>query len=114
MLSLKTEVKKKSTMDPYIKIQQLNTKKELEAQAEHTLVRARALGPRLSGKLRANGQTSRIKNGRRVSFGDSKVPYARIRHFENRKNPHTLNYLKRAGDITTKNGFIILKKEDKK
>ena len=31
------------------------------------------------------------------------TPYARRRHFENEKNPQTLNYLERAGDETFKN-----------
>lgn len=30
------------------------------------------------------------------------TPYARRRHFENNRNPQTLNYLERAGDETTK------------
>lgn len=32
------------------------------------------------------------------------VPYARRRHYENRKNPQTLGYLQRAGDYAGKNG----------
>ena len=38
-----------------------------------------------------------------VTFGDSTVPYARRRHFENKKNPQTLNYLENAGDDTARN-----------
>lgn len=38
-----------------------------------------------------------------VSYGNSQVPYARRRHFENNKNPQTLKYLERAGDSVTKN-----------
>jgi hypothetical protein len=32
------------------------------------------------------------------------VPYAKRRHYENRKNPQTLGYLKKAGDYAGKNG----------
>lgn len=31
------------------------------------------------------------------------TPYARRRHFENKKNPQTLHYLERAGDAASKN-----------
>lgn len=38
-----------------------------------------------------------------VSYGSAQVPYARRRHFENKKNPQTLEYLERAGDAAAKN-----------
>lgn len=37
-----------------------------------------------------------------VTFGSSAVPYARRRHYENRRNPQTLKYLERAGDSVTR------------
>lgn len=38
-----------------------------------------------------------------VSFGNSQVPYARRRHFENKLHPETLLYLQRAGDAVKRN-----------
>lgn len=32
-----------------------------------------------------------------LTYGSSRVPYARRRHFENKKNPQTLRYLEKAG-----------------
>lgn len=109
-MNIKVKKTKTSRKDAILKVEQINVQNELNAQADKALIRARALAPVLSGDLRSNGRVERIKNGARVIFGDSRVPYARRRHFENRKNPHTKNYLKRAGDTTVKDGFIILKK----
>nr|DAF51694.1 MAG TPA: Minor capsid protein [Myoviridae sp. ctgEf1] len=105
----KVEVSFKSKMNVYVQIQQLNMKKELEAKAEKTLGRARMLAPVLSGDLKMNGRVEKIPNGVSVIFGDSRIPYARRRHFENSKNPATINYLERAGNQTKKEGFIIMK-----
>lgn len=38
-----------------------------------------------------------------VVYGGGSVPYARRRHYENRKNPGTLLYLERAGDAASRN-----------
>ena len=105
----KVEVSFKSKMNVYAQIQQLNMKKELEAKAEKTLGRARMLAPVLSGDLKMNGRVEKIPNGVSVVFGDSRIPYARRRHFENSKNPATIHYLERAGNQTKKEGFIIMK-----
>lgn len=105
----KVEVSFKSKMNVYAQIQQLNMKKELEAKAEKTLGRARMLAPVLSGDLKMNGRVEKIPNGVSVIFGDSRIPYARRRHFENSKNPATIHYLERAGNQTKKEGFIIMK-----
>ena len=105
----KVEVSFKSKMDVYAQIQRLNMQKELEAKAEKTLGRARMLAPVLSGALKMNGRVEKIENGVSVVFGDNRIPYARRRHFENRKNPSTINYLERAGDQTKKEGFIVMK-----
>ena len=105
----KVEVSFKSKMDVYAQIQRLNMQKELEAKAEKTLGRARILAPVLSGDLKMNGRVEKIPNGVSVVFGDSRIPYARRRHFENRKNPATINYLERAGNQTKKEGFIVMK-----
>ena len=105
----KVEVSFKSKMDVYAQIQRLNMQKELEAKAEKTLGRARMLAPVLSGDLKMNGRVEKIENGVSVVFGDNRIPYARRRHFENRKNPATINYLERAGDQTKKEGYIVMK-----
>lgn len=60
--------------------------------------RAKALAPVETSALRNSGKVSPIANGYKVSFGSSRVPYARIRHEVNNKNPHTRRYLVRAGD----------------
>nr|DAM56798.1 MAG TPA: putative tail-component [Caudoviricetes sp.] len=105
----KVKVTFRSKMKAYLQVQQMNMQKELEAKAEKTLGRARMLAPVLSGDLKMNGRVEKIPNGVSVIFGDSRIPYARRRHFENRKSPATLNYLERAGDQTRKEGFIVMK-----
>ena len=61
--------------------------------------RAKVLAPK---DTRALVNSSRIKRlsavAYQISFGSSQVPYARRRHFENKKNPQTLGYLSRAAD----------------
>lgn len=51
-----------------------------------------------SGRIERNG-TAHYS----VIFGGGAVPYALRRHFENRKTPGSLLYLKRAGDSTSRN-----------
>lgn len=60
--------------------------------------RAVILAPVDTGALRNSGEVDKIQNGYRVTFGSERVPYARKRHFENRKNPQTRGYLAKAGD----------------
>lgn len=60
--------------------------------------RAVILAPVLTAALRNSGVVEPITDGYRIRFGNSRVPYARIRHFQNRKNPQTLGYLAKAGD----------------
>lgn len=60
--------------------------------------RAAILAPRDTSALANSGVVEPVINGFRVKFGSSRVPYARRRHFENKKNPQTLGYLARAGD----------------
>ena len=67
-----------------------------------------------TGNLRASGRVERIVNGYKVKFGGSSgssysVPYARLRHYQNRKNPQTLRYLERAGKQTEKNASKYFK-----
>ena len=61
--------------------------------------RAVVLAPIETGALRNSGKvTAEGSDAYKISFGSSKVPYARRRHFENKKNPQTLGYLAKAGD----------------
>lgn len=60
--------------------------------------RASAFAPVLTSALRNSGRVEPLNDGYRVTFGSSRVRYARRRHFENKKNPQTLHYLSRAGD----------------
>lgn len=69
------------------------------------LGRARMLAPVDTGALRSDGKIEISGDGLAVAFGSRDVPYARKRHYENRKNPQTLHYLERAGDSVVKEGF---------
>lgn len=60
--------------------------------------RAVILAPIETGALRNSGEVDRVIGGYRVTFGSERVPYARIRHFENKKNPGSRGYLAKAGD----------------
>lgn len=68
---------------------------------------AQILAPVDTGDLRASGRVEPEKNGNSAVFGGAlvDVPYARRRHYENRKNPQTLRYLERAGDSISKKGI---------
>lgn len=66
------------------------------------LTRAIMLAPKLTGALIDDSRVEKSTSGRKVIFGGSNVPYARRRHFENKKNPQTLHYLQRAGDSVAK------------
>lgn len=62
--------------------------------------RAKILAPKDTRALVNSGiiEPSRLSDTYTVRFGSSKVPYARRRHFENKKNPQTLGYLAKAGE----------------
>jgi len=65
---------------------------------------ATILAPKLTGALVNSGNIKRVQPAEyEVTFGGSRVPYAKRRHFENKKNPQTLRYLERAGDATARN-----------
>jgi hypothetical protein len=52
---------------------------------------------------RALVKSGRIERKERAHYTISyNTPYARRRHFENKKNPQSLNYLKDAGDESVK------------
>lgn len=60
---------------------------------------ASLLAPKATGALKKSGRIERKGNADYVvTYGNSSVPYARRRHFENQKSPSTLRYLEKAGD----------------
>jgi hypothetical protein len=84
----------------------LNWSRQIQSQMNEALFemttdihrRAVVLAPIDSGALRNSGEIDKVQDGYRISFGSTRVPYARLRHFENKKNPQTLGYLAKAGD----------------
>lgn len=60
--------------------------------------RALLLAPIDKRNLVASGIIELITGGYQIKFGSAKVPYARRRHFENKKNPQTVGYLDKAGE----------------
>lgn len=64
--------------------------------------RAKVIAPVETGALVNSGLISRIAKGYKLSFGSARVPYARRRHFENKKNPQTTGYLTKAADAITR------------
>lgn len=72
--------------------------------AADTLDVSARLAPHLTGALINSGRINREKELEwSVGYGNSQVPYARRRHFENSKNPQTLRYLEKAGDRNARN-----------
>lgn len=62
------------------------------------------LAPKASRALVNSGRIVKKGIGHyAVVFGGGRVPYAKRRHFENRKTPTSLRYLERAGDSTARN-----------
>lgn len=82
------------------------------AMCNSILNQAQMLAPVLTGALRADGRVEEVDDHTtQVVFGDEKVPYARLRHYENRKHPQTLLYLQRAGESVSKRGIEGYKKQ---
>jgi len=64
------------------------------------------LAPKQGGALKKSARIQRNSNANySVIFGGSRVPYARRRHFENKKNPQTLKYLETPGDRIARSGI---------
>ena len=58
---------------------------------------ARQNAPVLTGALRNSGCFQQLSSVKwRITFGNSRVPYARIREYVNRLHPNTVRYLQRA------------------
>lgn len=65
---------------------------------------AKILAPKDKRNLVNSGRIDRVEKGHyKVIFGGGAVPYARRRHFENKKHPGSLRYLERAGDAAGRN-----------
>lgn len=65
---------------------------------------AGVLSPKLTRALVNSGRIERKGNAHySVIFGGGSVPYAKRRHYENKKNPGTLRYLERGGDSVSNN-----------
>jgi len=65
---------------------------------------ASTLAPKASRALVNSGRISREgKAHYKVIFGGGSVPYAKRRHYENKKTPSSLRYLENAGDSTSRN-----------
>lgn len=61
---------------------------------------ARQNAPVKTGALRNSGRFQQVGNTHwQVTFGNGRVPYARIREHENRLHPNTTRYLERAARI---------------
>lgn len=60
--------------------------------------RSSVLAPKDTRALVNSGRIDSVNDGYKITYGSSRVPYARRRHFENKKNPQTLGYLAKAGD----------------
>lgn len=62
------------------------------------------LSPKDTRALANSGRIERAGEGHyKVIFGGSRVPYARRRHFENRKTPGSLRYLENPGNRIARN-----------
>lgn len=58
---------------------------------------ARQNAPVLTGALRNSGRFQQLSTVKwRITFGNARVPYARIREHVNRLHPNTIRYLQRA------------------
>lgn len=88
----------KSSIKQWAKNQERFFDRVEEVMAGIVLTRSIMIAPKESGDLAENGRVEMKDGHRTVKFGDSAVPYARRRHFENKKNPQTLGYLQRSGD----------------
>lgn len=78
----------------------------LHRMASSVLNLAQMYAPVDTGALQDDGRINVGHNNAVISFGGFAVPYARRRHYENKKNPQTLLYLERAGDAVAEKGLV--------
>lgn len=95
----------KSNSDSWFRRESETLKRAEKMMAQVMVNRAKMLAPVDTGALVQSGRVQINPDGSvSAIFGGGDVPYALRRHFENKKNPQTLNYLKRAGDSVVKEG----------
>lgn len=94
----------KITMRPNWQSQLLNGMKAgLYEEMLDIDTRSVALAPKLTGAL-VNSRRLRLTGPLEytLSYGDSRVPYALRRHYENKKHPSTKLYLSNAAETITR------------
>jgi hypothetical protein len=63
---------------------------------------ARQNAPVKTGALRNSGRFQQVGNNHwQITFGNSRIPYARLREHTNRLHPNTIRYLERAAHTAT-------------
>lgn len=94
------------SLDVVNKIVMTNLDNGLRAMSDTVLNDSRMRAPKLTGALRSDGTVEKVSTMHySVKYGDSRVPYARLRHYVNNKNPQTKYYLQDAGDKVAKEGL---------
>ncbi|MBQ1570008.1 MAG: hypothetical protein IIZ78_02695 [Clostridiales bacterium] len=109
---MSTTVKVIDRSNVWLALEQVNLDNAVRQMANTILSDSRMLAPVLTGALRSDGNVK--KEGMAsyiVKYGDARVPYARRRHFENKKNPQTKYYLWNAGDRVVKQGIQRFKRK---
>lgn len=102
---MSVQVTVKSNLDAWLRMQEINLDNAVRAMADGINNLAAIKAPKLTGALKSDGRVEKIQNGYEVVYGDSRVPYARRRHFENNKHPDTKYYLQNAGEEVAKRGI---------
>lgn len=97
----------KSNSSNWLRGEEATLKRTVRNMAGVMVNRGQMLAPVDTGALRSSGRVTGSGNKATAIFGGQSVgvPYARRREFENRKNAHTLHYMKRAGDSVVKQGI---------
>lgn len=67
--------------------------------------RAQDNAPVLTGLLKNSASITSSSDSISVGFGSSAVKHARVRHNINKKNPQTVEYLKKAADAVKREGI---------
>lgn len=106
-----TRVKFTSQMSKFIDSQDNALNRAAVMMATDIHRQAVILAPKDTRALANSGKVAKEGDGKvSVTFGSSAVPYARRRHFENKKNPQTLLYLERPGENVSKNASKYIEK----
>lgn len=104
-MSMKVRTKVTNNLGVWIRMTEQNLDNAAHSMADSINILASAKAPVLTGNLKRNGHIEGQRGKYEVVYGDGLVPYARRRHFENRRHPQTLNYLKDGGNQVTKRGI---------